>query len=149
VKLYLSVADGHWVAEIESADDLDPSHQYELSPISVPMNHVINAIKKHYPQYEVIISPIVSENVWFKRHLKLQDKYGLAPVLEDLSDEAEYDDSKTCSICYQEAWYNSSVKKWQCPNCQATESFIDKGRFFTPAKRGLRKRTKEHADGKP
>lgn len=121
--LTLTIEDNSWTVILNEKS-------YKIRPISTRFLAVIKAIEDHYPDYKIFIDEDAFDNPWITRNLHAAQKWGVHPVYEDIDKMLLHPEEKTCSLCEGSAWYNCSVVNYQCINCRAIESFLDKARFF-------------------
>jgi hypothetical protein len=96
--------------------------EYLLGPTTIPLVHIVEAIESIYTDILVNIDLTISQNIWFKKHIKMKVGYTEHVFLENISEEFANDIPKQCSRCRRQAWYNSVVKGYQCHHCLAIET---------------------------
>jgi hypothetical protein len=111
-----------------------------LGPTSIPLVHIAESIEFLYPDVIVNVDPKISQNVWFKAHIKNNFTYG-SSFFKKLSQEFENGESKQCGRCRRQAWFNSSIQGYQCHRCLAYE---ENGEFVRIRPRMERARKSEY-----
>lgn len=131
--------DGYWTAHVE--DDWGKEKQiHRIVPDSHRFLAVIKAMQETYPDQKIWIDKNISPNPWVFIGIENLQFFGMTPIYEDIDKMLLYgEEKKICNLCKGDAWYNSSVNCFQCRNCRAHESMVDRGRFFKLSKWATKK----------
>ena len=121
-------------------------HDYWIDTLDVPLDCIVLALEKMYPDVFVQLSFGISPNPWFQKHLQ---QYAANPLamefrdvaLVDLAAEVATTEVKICTRCGEDAYYNGDIKNWQCPECLGHYAPYDrKLQFITKRKLGRNER---------
>lgn len=95
-----------------------------ITSTDVPLDAVVLATEKLYPNVVVELDYDLSPNPWFGKRLFSYCIDQLATEFKDvdlasLALEFANTEEKICTRCNGSAWYNADIKGWQCTDCEA------------------------------
>lgn len=126
-EITVSIKDGYWIYTSNHKE-------YKIDRISRRFLAVIKALQKNCVDCKIWLDPEPFENPFIKRHIENVQKWGLTPIYEDVDKMLHFPEKKECNLCGADAWFCANVNMYQCWNCKACESMLDKGRFFRLSK---------------
>jgi hypothetical protein len=113
---FLTTENGAWKLTYNGKD-------YILDSTDVPLDSIVLALEKLYPGLEVELDFRMTPNPWFGKHLFTYAIDALSKEFKDidlagLALEFSTTEVKICTKCGEDAYYNSAVNNWQCPECR-------------------------------
>ena len=125
MRLTLFKEKGFWTAHV--SQDWKPTKISKIIEDKYRLLSVVKAIQEVYPGEKIWLDKNMSPNPWVYISIQNFQFFGETPIYEDIDHMLLKNEVRNCTLCKGKAWYNSSVKCFQCTECRAQERMMNLG----------------------